>query len=126
MSKQEEDAQGQALRFFPLTLTGCLYMSDVTNATDHNAISDVEWRLNGWKMEITKSAVAICALLGRTYTKHEYANGTVRRFSINTLVSISSALKNFVRGLDLNFKRCLSLERSSSLAVSEDGDVMDN
>ncbi len=63
------------------------------------------------------SGLAICALLGQTYIKNEYANGTVMCFIVNALVRILSALKNFVQGPDLDSKDVLkfnlSLKQSS-------------
>lgn len=36
------------------------------------------------------SVLAITALLGETYTKYEYADGTFWRFSVKALMSIQS------------------------------------
>lgn len=69
------------------------------------------------------SRLAICALLEHTYTKHEYANSTVRCFSMNAPVGIPSALKNFVQGLDLNFKRCFEIRIRFRVICLSDCDV---
>lgn len=69
------------------------------------------------------SRLAICALLERTYTKHEYANSTARCFSLNAPVGIPSALKNFVQGLDLNFKRCFEIHLRFRVICLPDCDV---
>lgn len=115
----------------PLTLTTCLSMSYMANSIDLNAVNMEERRMKGKRMEIPMSGLAICALLGLTYTKHEYANATARCFSVKALVSIQSVSKNFVQGVDLKFQKTFWNSTQSNLSLLVwvedcDGFVMDN